>query len=286
MHSEEYSTFERFCAAIDDTGQQRIKLAWQGWDATIDMKLADINPAEVIPFGTRELVSYGISLGWKIFWNEEYSYASLLAFGLDFVNHDMVVGPLDRLMTTEAAKTIIYQLRKGQESVFVREVAGFNIIKGKVINCYSPGWQNGLKVEGREYPQQYKDWHPITGTSLFAMAPVKKIHDEYRVWIINNKAVTGSAYILGGEITGQNIDDSDSDGVMSYAERQAARKLLGMDNYVLDIFRTDEGLKVGEVNSIHCAGFYDVKPEKIVEALWRQGTNYGAFRPGFHPRSA
>ena len=110
--------YDHFIAAIDQTGDKRIVLDSVFWEATIDLKLTDIDPSTIIPFGTRSFTSYARKVGWKVFWDETYEYASLLRLGEDFINHDMTVAPLSKLQVPDTGKA------------YIREAAGFNIFKG------------------------------------------------------------------------------------------------------------------------------------------------------------
>jgi hypothetical protein len=58
--------------------------------------------------------------------------------------------------------------------------------------------------------------------------------------------------------------------VNNYAQRIADRLPFQMNNYVLDVFRTDKGLKVGELNCLHCSGWYAINSQKVVAAIMEQ----------------
>jgi hypothetical protein len=254
MFGDEFG-IDQFTAAIDATGDRRIQLDYVFWESTIDLKLTDTVPSELIPFGTRSFVAYAMKQGWKVFWDKSYEYSSLLALGEEFINYDMTVGPLDKLVVPDQGK------------IYIREAAGFNIIKGKVINAYAwPDWVRGF-TEDRENDSNphHHDWHPINGDSLFVTAPVKTITDEWRVWVINGEVVSASQYVRNGDIQYSNADENWY--VTSYAQRMVEKFPFATDSYVIDIFKTDKGLKVGEINCLHCSGWYHVNPQKVVHAL-------------------
>lgn len=248
--------YERFIAAIDHTGDRRIKLDYVFWESTIDLKLTGVTDLKsIIPFGTRSFVAYAIKNGWRVFWDQDYDYAALRCLGEDFINHDLQVGPMDELEVPYDGK------------IYMREAAGFNIIKGKVISAYSwPDWKNGFKrnLEGDVSPHHH-DWHPIDGTTPFVVAPVKKIINEYRVWVVARKVISSSRYVENGVVKYSNSDDNFV--VNSYAQKMVDKLPFKMDNFVIDIFETDKGLRVGELNCLHCSGWYAIDSVKVVEAL-------------------
>ena len=257
--------YDNFIAAIDATGDRRIQLDYTFWESTIDLKLTGTTPKELLPFGTRSFVCYAKQNGWIVYWDDAFEYPSLLQLGEEFINYDMTVGSLGDLQVPDTGK------------VYVREAAGFNIIKGKVISGYAwPDWVEGFKrsfadgyhaVYGEDgtKTQRYHDWHPITEDSLFVWAPVKTIIDEYRVWIVDGRVVTSSQYINHGDIKYTNSDENHE--VNSYAQRIADNLPFNMRNYVLDVFRTEHGLKIGEINCLHCSGWYAIDSRKVVAAL-------------------
>ena len=246
--------YDSFVAAIDATGDRRLILDHTMWEATIDLKLTGVEPKLALPFGTRSFVCYAKKAGWTVYWDEAYDYTSLLCLGEDFINYDLSCAPLDELKVPSDGK------------IYIREAAGFNIIKGKVISAYAwPDWVNGFKYGSEPASCTWHDWHPISGYSLFVCAPIKKIVDEYRVWIVGGKVVSSSQYVNKGDIKYTNSDENFV--VNSYAQRIADRLAFNMENYVMDVFRTDRGLKVGELNCMHCSGWYAIDSRKVVNAL-------------------
>lgn len=253
MFGDEFG-IDQFTAAIDVTGDRRIQLDYVFWESTIDLKLTGVTDLKsLIPFGTRSFVAYGMKQGWNVYWDRDFEYTSLIELGEEFINHDLTVAPLDYLKVPDTGKA------------YVREAAGFNIIKGKVINGYAwPEWVAGFTRQ-TEVLTSHHDWHPIDGNTPFIYAPVKPIYDEFRVWIIKGKVTSSSQYVANGVVEYWNTDEEFD--VNNYAQKIADKLPFNMENYVLDIFRTDKGFKVGEINCLHCSGWYHVNPQKIVAAL-------------------
>lgn len=261
---EEYG-YESFIGAIDESGQKRIDLPNVFWNDILDLRIKGIDPAIILPFGTRTFAAYGLKNGWNVSWDHNYSYQSLLRLGTDFINHDMEVAPLDELSPPSNGR------------VFIRDASGWNITKGGVISSYAwPEWRDGFKFRGEQNRLNEYDWKVIDGSTLFAMAPIKPIYAEYRCWIINGKVVTASQYIKDGQIDYGNVDENLI--VFPYAQRMADKiRDLGIftaPHYVLDIFRSERklnpefrGLHVGEINCMHCSGWYAINSKKVVTAL-------------------
>lgn len=94
-------------------------------------------------------------------------------------------------------------------------------------------------------------------------ASIKKIYNEYRYFIVDGKAVTGSRYKMGNRVI-----YGDTDGNIDIAQKFANRLSNHINHpYVLDIALTDQGYKVIELNTLNCAGFYAIDIQKLVMAL-------------------
>lgn len=102
--------------------------------------------------------------------------------------------------------------------------------------------------------------------SLIVCAPPVEILAEYRTWFVDGKLVASSQYKYGARI----LHSADvSQDVLDFAQTmvniwQPERA------FVLDICRTDEGLRILEVNTINAAGFYAAD----VFAIWKAIEQY------------
>jgi hypothetical protein len=239
---EEESGYLDFTSEIDKTGQIRIEIPYCFWEYTIDMKLAGILPHRIIPFGTVELIKYGLTQGWHIEWNKSFEYSDLLVLGEDFLNNDMIVGPASILEVPSSGK------------VFIKENAGFNRFKGQVISGYA--WKDVLEGYVRK---------GLSNVEGFTCSSVKNIQEEFRVWVIDNRVISITSYQTGGTLVYKNRDDDEE--VASFARKIVDNNYFGMESYTLDIYQTDKGLKVGEINCIHCSGWYAADSKKIVKAI-------------------
>jgi hypothetical protein len=110
----------------------------------------------------------------------------------------------------------------------------------------------------------------LTECTQVMCAPLKKIYDEYRYFVVDSKAVTGSRYKLG-----KRVVYGDTDGNLDVAQAFVDRLSGHISHpYVLDIAYTDDGYKVIELNTLNCAGFYAADIQKLVNALINYENNH------------
>lgn len=91
-----------------------------------------------------------------------------------------------------------------------------------------------------------------------------ELEAEYRLWIVNGKVVTGSQYVLGGNlIESPNVPQQ----AIQLAEAAAA-KWSPHPAFVLDIAEEKYGSwSILECGSVHTCGLYQADEKKIVEAV-------------------
>jgi hypothetical protein len=103
----------------------------------------------------------------------------------------------------------------------------------------------------------------LSGVTPVIWAPLKEIHREFRLWIVNGKVVTGSLYKIGGTV---RYDAQVDDGAIQFAETLAA-KWSPISAYVMDVADTPDGYRAIEVNNLNSAGFYAADMMRLVIAL-------------------
>lgn len=100
--------------------------------------------------------------------------------------------------------------------------------------------------------------------TLLMLTEPAKIFREWRLWIVDEKVVTFSLYREGSRVVyRQEIDDD----AMEFAQRMVALNPGYATAYVIDICRTDEGLKLLETNCLNAAGFYAADLGKLAIAI-------------------
>jgi hypothetical protein len=84
------------------------------------------------------------------------------------------------------------------------------------------------------------------------LAQPKKIHKEFRLFIVGDEIVTGSQYSMNGiYYTSEVIDDE----VIDFAKEMINIYKIA-DCFVMDIALTDNGCKIVECGCINACGFY------------------------------
>lgn len=89
--------------------------------------------------------------------------------------------------------------------------------------------------------------------TLMMLTPLARILKEWRIWIVDNQVVTYSLYKEGARVTYRHEIDEDA---LEFAKTMASLNENYSPAYVMDICRTDAGLRLLETNCINAAGFY------------------------------
>lgn len=174
------------------------------------------------------------------FLNEEFRYDRWLTeLGSELLNHDVVTGTLSNIDVTHF------------DQFFIRPLEDNKAFDGVVIDNEMLGtWRKDQSKSG------------ICNLAVMASS-VKEIFREYRLFIVNQKFVTGSVYKIGGVPT---VSSDIEDGVINYAH-SVIKKWCPSESHVIDIALTEKGYKVIEFNNINSSGFYGSNVPKYVEAI-------------------
>jgi hypothetical protein len=105
---------------------------------------------------------------------------------------------------------------------------------------------------------------------LIQVSTPKEIMQEVRCFVVKGKVVTASFYKIGDRVVYQACFDKD---ILSFAQEMVDHYQIA-DAFVIDICRTDQGLKIVECNCINCSGFYHINEQKLIESLEE---NFGTF---------
>lgn len=103
--------------------------------------------------------------------------------------------------------------------------------------------------------------YPITEETQIVVASEKEIHEEYRLFVIDGKVVTGSRYKVGDSLS---LSEEIPLAVLDFANRMI-ECWTPAEAFVLDI--VTPGPKVGEINCFNCSGLYKSDFEKIVRTI-------------------
>ncbi len=186
---------------------------------------------------------------WKpgVFFDEEsFSYSSTLKhYSKKMLNHDAQFGSMIELakLTYEENQALFFRPDKDLKE-FAGTVQTFGEFKS---------WVTTLAAGDFE----------INVSSQVLLAPTKELAHEWRVFMVNGKAVTGSHYRSYGKLT--KIAGLPK-AIIDFCEA-AAKEWSPAPVFVMDIAETDSKLYIIEINGFNSSGFYLSDIEKIVEAV-------------------
>jgi hypothetical protein len=91
-----------------------------------------------------------------------------------------------------------------------------------------------------------------------------RIIKEWRCWVVAGDVVTWSLYKDGSRVVYRAEIDDDA---LDFARRMVALNPGYSHAYVIDVCRTEAGLKIIETNCINAAGFYAADLVKLASAI-------------------
>jgi len=147
------------------------------------------------------------------------------------------------------------QVPKQSEPFFIRPVHDTKTFTGFVAE----------REEFAEWQREvFADDHSVLngGTCVLVAAP-QEIYSEYRVYLVDGKAVTGSLYKRGGQLV---TDSRVEDDIFRFAEQRAA-DWSPASAFVMDVARTPGGPRIVEAGCLNAAGYYKSDMAKVVMAL-------------------
>ena len=213
--------------------------------------IPDINPDGLVYVsGATTLTSVAKSKGWTpgSFLNDNFDFSIWRErFGKEnLLNGDAIISKLKDVNLTETS--------------FMRPIHDTKTFSGMLIEPseFSDWQQNVLGIES--------GLATLTGETIVLSSPPKHIMQEYRFFVVDGRLVTGSLYNVNGQVRPAiSTPDIDPD-IWRFAQKmvdtwQPAKA------FAIDIARTEEGLKVIEINNINSTGFYACDVQKYVYAI-------------------
>ena len=100
-------------------------------------------------------------------------------------------------------------------------------------------------------------------TEMMFTKPVR-ILKEWRLWVVRDEIVTFSLYKEGTRVVYRHEIDEDA---LEFAKKLVEANPDYALAYVIDICRTNDGLKMLETNCINAAGFYEADLLKLVPSI-------------------
>lgn len=169
---------------------------------------------------------------------DEYSFSSETwqkAFGNELLNHDGTIIQVKDISIND--------------QMHIRPLNEDKAFNAKVFDRAS--WNSVLHDKDRNISPELLCW----------VSDVKHIQGEWRCWFVGNELIDFSQYRDNNNM--KVIHDIPAD-VAAYA-KEMAQTWLPKQCVVMDIAKTDKGLKVIEFNPIHCSGWYAVDVDKVLD---------------------
>jgi hypothetical protein len=162
--------------------------------------------------------------------------------------------PLDRMLA--ARKDLEEQYGDGNGCLFIRPDSGFKTFTGQVFE---------MDTMQAEFDKLRSFYEFPTSTLVLVSSP-KNIRHEYRMFVVDDQVVTGSAYRKNRRLA---ISSNVPDEVYAFTRAVLAETTFRPDPaWVIDICEDDNGkLWVLEIGSISCCGIYGADAMTIVKAI-------------------
>ena len=136
---------------------------------------------------------------------------------------------------------------KSGEEVFIRPTQDFKVFAGK------PFTKAEFEVWFRKDVIGMEGYTRIQPDMEVIIAPVKKIHQELRFFIVNKQIVSYSQYRLNGKLDVAKVRPIEDAELLI---EEALAVWTPIETLVIDVARTDDGWKIVEANTLGCAGGY------------------------------
>jgi hypothetical protein len=218
--------------------------------------IGELEPAPVFAEGTRVITmgSYTLARAAARFGWQPGAFLDNLDFAVQHARWG------DRMFNADAQVLTIATVPPQIEPFFMRPTLDTKTFTGEVMDWPTfAAWRERILAIA-----------PDAGATIDADTSVmicrkKTIHSETRTWIIDGRVVTASGYKVGTLKRYTRPHEVD-DHITQFAAECAA---VWSPNraYVLDVFDTPDGPKIGEVNNLNSAGWYRADMAKLVMAL-------------------
>ena len=214
----------------------------------------EISPAitysgKKIAFGSTTLMKITLKEGWNpgCYFNENFDAKIWLkAYGENCLNFESVVCQLKDVNFVGG-------------SLFMRPCADLKQFTGKVFNE-----QEFIKWKSEIKPVSEGGYSTITPETWVAVAKPKKVFEEYRLFVVGGKVVTGSIYKIATDVIAPPLPMNEN--VWNFAQ-DMVDIWIPHKVFVIDIACTEEGLKVIEINCANSSGFYNCDVSKFVQEI-------------------
>lgn len=251
--------YEAFITAVTRLGLPLTTVKVVPFEGTLERTSGPVLPggcANVVVMGSYTLARQAKAMGWTpgAFLDNLDFEAQRERWGDRMLNHDAEVSRFDRVV-------------ERRERFFLRPVHDTKSFTGFVVGWpeYAE-WCDRVKLTLAEHPDPDPLLHG--GTPVMACSQ-KRIHAEWRTWIVGGRVVTASGYKIG-TLKRYTPPLMVSSQVIDFAQ-SCADRWNPNDAYVLDVAMVEDplhgGMRIVEVNNLNSAGFYLGDMQRVVMAI-------------------
>lgn len=222
--------------------------------------VGDLIPEPVVP-DPGAVVMFGSYTLWRFAQERNYrpGVFKLRPFVEEEAWHPYLLNGADA--TFLALRDVPARLADDGRSFFLRpvddskEVAGSVKSSGEIITMA----EQVLALEEDEIPRG-----SLRHDTLLMLTEPVRILCEWRLWVVGGRIVTYSLYKEGSRVVYRREIDDDA---LAFAQQLVDGNPGYSPAYVIDVCRTEEGLKMLETNCLNAAGFYAADLMKLAMAI-------------------
>jgi hypothetical protein len=205
----------------------------------------------VMMFGSINSSHLAKPYGWTPgpFYNENHDYTVYSKhYKENMLNADSIVQKITDPITIE-------------DEFFARPVGDTKTFFGKIY-CKET-WDEALTLKIHNSKNIDTGEDRFDYEELIQIASLKEIYQEVRCFIVKGKVIIASTYKMGGSAYFLEYFDED---ILEFANNMIDLYQLA-DAFVMDICRTEKGLRIVECGCLNACGFYDINMQKLIEAI-------------------
>ncbi|WP_412555114.1 ATP-grasp domain-containing protein [Shimia sp. MIT1388] len=146
---------------------------------------------------------------------------------------------------------------------FLRPVEDSKEIPGRVMAAQEIA---DLSARVAALPEDELPVGSLRADTMVMLTEPQAIDEEWRLWVVADCIVTYSRYKQSGQVG--YVHDIPEDA-LRFGQKMAQLNSGYAPAYVMDICRTERGLRIIETNGINAAGFYAADLEPLIHAIER-----------------
>ena len=226
-----------------------------------DFEIVKLNPktldfniksdrTDVFCFGAVVMAKKAANKGWK--------YGSMLDDNHDFDVYSKGFGQENMLNGLGFITDFQENLSFGDsDRVFIKPIQDNKAFTGATFTKES--WKEFYNVHIKS-----KGIIKMSSDNKVLIAPIRKIQQEVRCWVVGGKVITSSLYKRGNDVIWLNYDNETF--YTEFAQKMVDKHQVA-EAFVIDVCLANDELKIVEVNNINSAGFYDCDINKLIQSI-------------------